>query len=160
MCLSVAIHRPDDVLASGEHVGFRWMVIHNGMGYRCGYVRVLPGHPWFGKHYDELEAKCHGDLTFAEPDVNCDKGGADNGWWLGFDCAHGFDLPDPNLPRSGQVPSYASSLLEFSGAFVEPLLGINNPTDGSAVRSQEYVEAECHSLCEQAAKAMEVVVNP
>ncbi|MFN9907214.1 MAG: hypothetical protein ACK56F_14025 [bacterium] len=39
MCLPIAIKRPDYVLATGEHLGYEWNIVHNGIGYRCGYVR-------------------------------------------------------------------------------------------------------------------------
>ena len=138
MCLSIEIHRPQDVLGSGEHSGFQWRVIHNGMGYRCGYVRVPVGHPWHGKHYDDVDADVHGSLTFAEPDEDCGKGGEDNAYWVGFDCAHYGDNPDPDLP------------------FGRTHMRIDDPN--GRVRSQEYVESQCRSLCEQAAKAAEPVV--
>ncbi len=139
MCLSIAIHRPNDVLAKGEHEGFEWQVIHNGAGYRCGYVRVPLGHPWHGKHYNEFEAECHGGLTFAEADLPCANAEkADDGWWIGFDCQHAWDLPDLGLP--------ISELRRFSlehGFFDQD----------SQVRTQAYVEAECRSLCKQAKAA-------
>jgi hypothetical protein len=132
MCLSIAINRPGDVLAKGEHAGFEWVVTNNGMGYRCGYVKVTPGHPWYGKGYDDVPAECHGGLTFADADVACDRGGSDDGWWLGFDCAHGYDLPDPALPGCRErLPMFGAE----------------------AVRDQAYAEAECRSLCEQAKAA-------
>lgn len=56
MCLSIALERPEDVLAAGTHAGHEWQVIHNGSGYRCGYVKVPPGHPWHGKHSGEIDA--------------------------------------------------------------------------------------------------------
>lgn len=128
MCLSIAIDRPDDVLAKGEHAGFEWMVIHNGMGYRCGYVKVEPGHPWHGKDDTDSFADVHGGVTFGAGDVDCGKGGADSGWWIGFDCAHFGDAPDRSLP------------IREPGSFGH----------AGVVRTQEYVEAECRSLCEQA----------
>jgi hypothetical protein len=131
MCLSIAIERPDDVLAKGEHLGFEWMVIHNGSGYRCGYARVPLGHPWHGKGYDDLNVDVHGDLTFAEADVPCDAPGPDTDWWLGFDCVHLGDAPDLSLPID-------ESSLRL------------RPWPGDVVRTQEYVEAECRSLCQQA----------
>lgn len=134
MCLSIAIKRPDHVLAKGEHLGFQWVVVHNGRGFRCGYVRVPLGHRWHGADYDGLHVDVHGGLTFAQPDVPCDAPGPDTDWWLGFDCAHLLDAPDPSLPLDiGVSPD--------SGPFFE----------GAVVRSQEYVEAQCRSLCGQAA---------
>jgi hypothetical protein len=135
MCLSIEIARPGDVLAKGEHVGFEWIVTHNGMGHRCGYVRVPKGHPWHGKDYDDLEVNIHGGLSFAENDVPYDKGVADDAYWLGFDCAHSGDAPDPKL---------GGKLSEFAHLF---------PFNLMSVRTQEYVENECKSLCEQAATA-------
>lgn len=131
MCLSIAIHRPDHVLSRGEHAGFEWVVVHNGMGYRCGYVRVPVGHPWHGKSDCDVDCEVHGGLTFSEKDVDCDKGGPDDAWWHGFDCAHAWDLPDPSLPNCREL-SYGR--------------------DGE-VRTQDFVEGECRSLCEQAAGA-------
>lgn len=129
MCLSVKVARPNDVLAEGEHAGYQWTVTHNGMGFRCGYVRVPPGHPWHGKDYNDVYADVHGGLTFAKPDVKCGDGKEDDGYWLGFDCGHHSDAQDPTLPRD--------HVYEWGGE----------------VRTQEYVESECRSLCEQAAAA-------
>ena len=144
MCLSIAIDRPDDVLAEGEHLGFQWVVVNNGLGYRCGYARVPLGHPWHGKSHDDLNVEVHGGLTFAEADVPCDAPGADTDWWLGFDCAHAFDAPDPELARSCSDSGPSLYLLNFLAE------GGNNCY---AVRTQAYVESECRSLCQQASSA-------
>ena len=134
MCLSIAIHRPQYVLNSGVHAGLEWMVVQNGMGHRCGYVRVPVGHPWHGVGYNDVEPypDVHGGLTFAEPDEHCDKGGEDNAWWFGFDCAHAWDLPDPELEGYDERFAY-----------------FNDPT--SSIKTQAYVERHCKNLCEQAA---------
>ena len=132
MCLSIAIDRPEDILAKGEHQGLEWMVIHNGSGYRCGYVRIPAGHPWHGKGYHDLNVEVHGGITFAEPDVPCDAPGPDTDWWLGFDCAHTFDAPDPELPNS-EIGWFGWK-----------------PSSDCVVRTQDYVEAECKLLCQQA----------
>ena len=137
MCLSIALRRPDDVLKQGEHLGFEWMIIHNRCGYRCGYVRIPLGHPWHGASDRDLYAtvSVHGGLKFAEADVPCDQGGADNAWWIGFDCAHYNDAADPSLPID---PELYAPLVIF---------GVGE------IRTTEYVEAECLSLCEQAAES-------
>ncbi len=127
MCLSIAVNLPDHVLNRGEHDDYEWIVTHNGIGFRCGYVRVPKGHPWYGKYADTIGAEMHGGGTFAEADVPCANGGADDGWWIGFDCAHAHDAQDPALPAA---------------------VRINLP--GQTVRTQEYVESQCRSLCEQA----------
>lgn len=96
MCNPITVARPEDLIAKGLHDGYQWEIIHNGTGYRCGYVRIPKGHPWHGE--SDIDAYVHGGVTFAEADTKCDKGGEDNAWWLGFDCAHCDDLPDPSLP--------------------------------------------------------------
>lgn len=147
MCLSVAVSRPNDVLSRGEHAGFEWMVVHSGMGYRCGYVRMPPGHPWHGKDYNDIEAaEAHGGLTFSREDVACDKGGADDGWWVGFDCAHAGDAQDFSLPGNHHEMARVLTM-----AAIPPMLQFGE--FGDVVRTTEYVESECRSLCEQAATA-------
>ena len=148
MCLSIAIKRPNDVLATGKHLGFEWTVTNNGMGYRCGYTRVPVGHPWHGKDCDKInDVNIHGGLTFAEADEPCIETGPDNAWWVGFDCAHGFDAPDPELPGYGMGNFYCFNIISqcFGGGDVG-LYG--------EVRTQEYVEQQCLALCEQAAMAV------
>lgn len=138
MCLSIATRRPQDVLLKSEHAGHEFVIIHNGDGYRCGYVKVTPGHPWFGKDYDQIECTVHGGLTFSEMDVPCGKGGPDDGYWIGFDCAHCGDLSDPELPSLPPSP-YRDWL--------------RTENSQGVVRSQEYVIGQCKSLCEQAKEA-------
>ena len=137
MCLSIEIKRPDDVLSKGKHLGFEWVTVSNGRGYRCGYVRVPKGHPWHGSDNEEVPAIMHGGCTFAEADVSCDKPGDDDAWWIGFDCAHAGDAPDSSL----KVKSSRRDTFLF-----------NWPDDG-IVRDQKYVESECRSICKQAAAA-------
>ena len=88
MCLPILVHRPDALLNRGEHLCHEWVVVHNGNGYRCGYVKVLPDHPWFGLDWDDVPADAHGGITFSRADTPCDAAGPDDGWWVGFDCAH------------------------------------------------------------------------
>jgi len=131
MCLPLKINRPHHVLSEGEHVGFEWVTMHNGMGNRCGYVRVPKGHPWHGADYD-LNADVHGGISYYDHDTPCDKPREDDAYWVGFDTAHYDDLPDPDLP------GYRDS-------------GFRDPS--ARIRTQTYVEGECKRLCEQAAKA-------
>lgn len=145
MCLSIAVDRPKDVLASGNHSGHEWMVVHNGMGYRCGYVKVCPGHPWHGKDYGDIEADVHGGLTFAEADKPCGKGGEDDGYWIGFDCWHSGDAKDlALLSEDARNESFDREFYQSHPQYADL-------KDYYVVRDQEYVEAECRSLCDQAA---------
>ena len=140
MCNPVTTRHPEVLLAKGIEGGYEWEVVQNRMAYRCGYVRIPPGHPWHGKGYDDVRAAdgdwpdVHGGLTFAEADTDCGKGGEDNAWWLGFDCAHLGDAADPDLP------GYDSRI--GIGGF------------DSVVRTTEYVRAECLGLIRQAAEVV------
>jgi hypothetical protein len=132
MCLTFKVNSSKRVLSEGFHEGFEWTTVHNGIGYRCGYVRIPLGHPWHGKSYeDEVidSINVHGGITFAEAHVPYGEPGEDNGWWLGFDCAHLGDAQDLSLPCE-RILSYCPG----------------------TIKDQAYVEAECKSLCEQALK--------
>ena len=101
MCLQFKISRPESVLEEGYRHDFEWAIIYNSMGYLCGYLKVEPGHPWYGLEYSDIDAIAHGDeLNYSQPDVPCGGEGSegvgpdsDNGWWVGFHCGGCFDLP-------------------------------------------------------------------
>lgn len=121
----------ENELSKGTHAGFAWRVLHNGIGYRCGYVLIPEGHLWHGKDYGEIDADVHGGLTYSE-----DEQGE---YWIGFDCAHSGDARDPALTPE----SLNRSLGRFS----------RMSDDHGSVKTTEFVETECRSLCEQAAAA-------
>lgn len=145
MCNPVTTRNPDALLAKGKHAGYEWEVTDNGIGYRCGYVRLPKGHPWHGKDYSDealYDVDVHGGLTFAAPDSHCGKGGEDDAWWLGFDCAHAGDAPDPSLP--GRASRDSAALGALFGSFAQ----------AGTVKTTEYVAAECRRLCGQAANVL------
>lgn len=161
MCLPLD-HLEENRLAKGEHLGFEWEIVHNGRGNRCGYVKVLPGHPWFGKsyscshdwHYDgvphecnDFDANVHGGITFADYGKECATHGKADEWWVGFDCAHAGDAQDFDLPwtRYGADEQHAK---DREREFNREMIGF-----GDTVKDTEYVKAECISLCEQASQA-------
>lgn len=131
MCLPVKVIRPDFVLKEGVAHGHNFAVVHNGNGYRCGYVKVEAGHPWHGKDYDSIRAEAHGGLTYARYGTPCDTG-----YWVGFDCSHGWDAIDP-------------SLLDLEKQ-QDPVSEWN--TKGTLWTTDMVVD-ECKSLCLQASKA-------
>jgi hypothetical protein len=138
MCNPVTTRWPESLLEKGVHEGYEWEVTNNGIGYRCGYVRVPVGHPWHGKDYDSVEPypDVHGGLTFAEADADCGKGGEDSAWWVGFDCAHAGDAQDPSLPGRDGKPLYPMPV-----------------HDWDTLKTTEYVAAQCRALAEQAEAA-------
>lgn len=62
----------------------------------CGYVGIPKSHPLYGATFNELdEIDVHGGLTHSEKCVEhiCHLSeNEEDLWWLGFDCAHTFDL--------------------------------------------------------------------
>ena len=138
MCLSIKVNSPDLVLSEGTYLGFEWVTVYNTMGFRCGYIKVEKNHPWYGVGYDDINVDVHGGLTFAEEDVPCGKGN-DDGYWVGFDCGHYCDKPDPSLMDENN--------LEFQKKM--NLMGLDVHNNGE-IRTQEYVENECRRLAVQA----------
>lgn len=107
------------------------LIIRNSSGALCGYVGVPEGHPSFGKYYEDVHAEVHGGLTYSDA---CDghichsrdKGDEpanEHVWWLGFDCAHGYDL----------IPMMTSEFL----------------ARGATYKDIEYVKRECRHLAAQ-----------
>jgi len=75
------------------------IVRSNGGGALCGYVGVPASHPWYGRGYDgiDCDVEVHGGLTYSDRCAGhiCHvpkPGESDDVWWLGFDCAHAYDI--------------------------------------------------------------------
>lgn len=107
------------------HAGLPCLLLRGPFGAWCGYVAVLPGHPWHGlgysqcieKHDHDDEWSCydhcpgskvsvHGGLTYAGPcrPPICHvpaAGESDDVWWFGFDCSHAYDY----VPRLAMLGS-------------------------------------------------------
>lgn len=89
------------------------------IGNLCGYVGVAPGHPWFRMPHHEIPAEVHGSLSYGQ---TCEEnphichvpqpGEPDHVYWIGFDCAHGFDFtPSRSDTRFfNQDPLYVEAL--------------------------------------------------
>ena len=122
------------------------LIVRNRMGALCGYVGLPPGHPLYGAGYDaaheRAEIDVHGGLTFAD---KCQEGAQDRGvchvpepdrpadvWWLGFDCAHAFDLAPGMVATLGRV-------------------GASARDRGETYRAFDYVRDECSRLAGQLA---------
>jgi hypothetical protein len=89
------------------------------LGVLCGYVGVAPAHPWHGLDLvalNEVVTNGHWGVSWAAPRdqlrvTRTDETVADH-WYVGFDCAHAFDLV-PNLrtlfPKRAREPIYIAS---------------------------------------------------
>ena len=134
-------HDEPDRLEFEAH-GFSCLITrHAVMGNLCGYVAMPPGHPWHGKHYNDIDASVHGGLTYANacqgPVCHVPKPDEpDDVWWLGFDMAHVYDL----------IPAAAGGEL---GEIMKRL----RAGDPSTYRDIAYARAECEGLAQQAAAA-------
>src|SRR5690349_2134282 len=94
---------PDKKQWQDEKTGLPCLIVRGAYGGAlCGYVGVKEGHPAFKKEYSEVDGiEVHGGLTFSghcresgdEEEGICHK--SDDPapvWWLGFDCAHCWDV--------------------------------------------------------------------
>lgn len=117
-----------------EHAQLKCLIIrHAELGHLCGYVAVSKGHPCYGKDYDHIpyddlfSVQVHGGLTFSR------EGDGDRWpegyWWIGFDCAHAWDL----------VP-YMTSLMSDLRALMS-----------STYKNFQYVRRETTELADQVA---------
>lgn len=127
---------PDKEQWADEATGYACLLKRNRSGSLCGYVGVPDGHPWHGRGYDSVEPypDVHGGLTYADLCQEGDEGETichvaapgepEPLWWLGFDCAHAWDL----------MPAHRFG---FDG--------------DNTYRTAEYVKAQCAGLAAQAA---------
>jgi hypothetical protein len=131
------LFEPEFFISQGEHCGYRWVVMHNGRGSRCGYLRIPRGHPWHRLPLAKIDARAHGGLNWS---AIADDGAR----WVGFDCEHARDLRDFSLPMPDGL---RERLREIEDSFRD------RPGYVRRECPQEYVEAECRGLCEQARSA-------
>ncbi len=129
-----------------RHASLPCLVVRGPMGALCGYVGVPPGHPLHGRSAfdgscDELDAP--GGLTFAGP---CEEGGdichvpqpgePANVWWLGFDCAHAYDLVPglDALTRRNGGRAFSGAMNEIGGVHVwyKPLAYVRSAVESLA----------------------------
>lgn len=70
------------------------------VGWGCGYVCIPSGHPYHGRHYDDIPVYVHGGLTFGEHALDVSFRAIPSQYYVvGFDTAHCFDNPH-NCPQS------------------------------------------------------------
>jgi len=80
-----------------EYAGLKCLILrHPEIGHLCGYVAVPKGYLCYGRHHDHLPyddifpIQVHGGLTWSKSGDG--KTWPEGYWWLGFDCAHAWDL--------------------------------------------------------------------
>lgn len=112
--------------------GLRAVVLLQPSGFRCGYVAVEEdsvawGVPYNSPRFNDIDV--HGGLSYGGAVSTDDYPVLSPGaWWLGFDCGHWMDAPEPG----GYM---AKTFKELRGSGI--------------VRTTEYVAKECESLAIQ-----------
>lgn len=106
-------------------------------GYINGYVTIPKEHPYYEKHYDDMEIDCHGGLTFSEI--------SDNKYMIGFDCAHSGDY----VPSMQKFKKENQEMIDLRKRF--PIregfdkFGLFNPT----YKNMDFCVKECKSIVDQ-----------
>ena len=74
---------------------YEYCVVVTHSGHRCGHVKTEDYDLAYGKKYDELHSfiSCHGGLTYSD----FTSFTISHGYWIGFDCSHLGDSPDPKF---------------------------------------------------------------
>lgn len=77
--------------------GLQYIIVLDGLGYRCGYVGCPESlNDFYITYYDDLpiQLDCHGGITFSDFVSNFDIHNSPRLWWLGWDYNHmdGLDI--------------------------------------------------------------------
>lgn len=102
-----------------------------GMGHLCGYVRIMRGHPFYGKDAQRIKLEVHGGVAVARRVY--DKRWMRRGYWVGFECAHLNDL----------VPMYKTS------KYLNAILGAPPMLARGTYRDMQFVYRETTHLAQQ-----------
>lgn len=120
--------------------GFPCVVLFMPGGYRCGYVGLPKENKYYGKSYEKIQVRCHGGITYGKKYL---AGQEDKDtYWIGFDCAHGFDGRDEKAARK----IYSKDRKMKTAIDVLKILEEFNHLE---IRSLEYVENECRKIVDQ-----------
>lgn len=88
------LREPDKAQWIDPATGLQCLIVRKCLGFLCGYVGIPAKHPYFGRDYDDVDVRVHGNMTCAHGNM------ADSGiWWIGFDCAHCDDYIPSSLRK-------------------------------------------------------------
>jgi hypothetical protein len=138
---------PDEAEWDSEEWRVPCLVLRTPLGSLCGYAGIAQAHPWHGLGRNRLDAAVHWPLTWAGPRdqlrvTRTDATVADH-WYVGFDCAHAFDL----------IPHFRTL---FPKRAAEPILIASQhgtPPFVDTYKDFVWVRRRVEELAEQARKA-------
>jgi hypothetical protein len=111
-------------------------------GYLCGYVCVPENYFISKNNFEELEnLDIHGGVTFSE---KTDQGG----WWIGFDCAHLFDIT-PSMEKLYKTDPAFIELKKQADRLKKQFLPNNIIPPEKSYKNIGYCIDECKSLVDQ-----------
>ena len=142
---------PDKINWTDAGTRLPCMIVRGPSGALCGYVAVPPGHPLHGLSYTDFPDEgpyAHGGITFTD---GCQESEDGHGichvpepgepadvWWIGFDCAHGYDVMpalESTMREAGMPNHLRMEATEFWPA--------------STYKDVEYVTNQCKDLAGQ-----------
>lgn len=91
----------------------RYEKINIGHGWGNGYVKLVEGHPWYDKDYENIPVSVHHGLTFSRM-IGKNNKYFKPGFWIGFDTAHHND----NLSKWPQVAVMKETIRLFEQCYL------------------------------------------
>lgn len=81
-----------ELIKKGNYKGFEYIIVWF-KSHPNAYIRIPENHPFYRKFYDEISIDNypHGNFTFSDDNLH-EYYGINDGWYLGWDYAHGCDF--------------------------------------------------------------------
>lgn len=120
---------------------YKYCVVFQPHGFRCGYVEIPIWHKMYKQHYDFIPVKCHGGLTYSD---SCFLDKKDNSWWIGFDCSHYDDLPDIESMKKYYNKEYNNdNFLKYCKTLFD------TTTEVVSIKTLDFCIGECKNIVDQ-----------
>lgn len=132
----------------GYYKGYRYVVIFQPLGFRCGYVEISANSSVMlnikenePDNYNSIGSviDCHGGITYMDYNNNSYPVSNNNGFWVGFDACHYKDGTDVEQ-------SYEYHLISFKNYIELKEFPIGKKEN---TKSFEYVVTECKNIINQ-----------
>lgn len=122
------------------------------LGYRCGYVGVPEGHPWYGKDDDcegPNKVQCHWGLTYAGDGRHfLPEDDDSNFWYFGFDCGHYCDVQDCETARRYSLVNDNEYLyMKFMARDLKRAMSQDG--ENFSIKDRKFVEDNCKLIAAQ-----------